>query len=120
MSSQVYLFYLMATLHWMQEIPERMKASYDIMFSHCQQTMPLSFILLNNFVGFGGCGVVRYCLYLVLSTYLLTFFVLQHLWSVAVQMHLFVMFGVLVKLLAPRCVCTWTAFVPQALLIIMF
>lgn len=56
----------METLHWMQEIPERMKASYNVMFSHCQQTMPLSFVLLNNFVGFGGCGVVRHYLHLVL------------------------------------------------------
>lgn len=110
----------MTASHPMQEIPERMKASYDVMFSHCQQTMPLSFVLLNNFVGFGGCGVVRFYLYLVLSTYLPTFYVLQHLWSVAVQMHLFVIFGVLVKLFAPRCVCTCTAYVPQALLISLF
>ncbi|KAI8108629.1 hypothetical protein M9434_006652 [Picochlorum sp. BPE23] len=78
-------FATLVAIHFMlpqqQEIPERMKASYDVMFSHCQQTMPLSFVLLNNFVGFGGCGV--------------------HLWSVAVQMHLFVIFGVLVKLFAP-------------------
>lgn len=52
-------------------------AATDPFFGHCPRTLALSLLLLNNFIGFGGCGV--------------------HLWSVAVQMHLFVIFGVACK-----------------------
>lgn len=54
----------------------------DPFFGYCPRTIVLSPFLLNNFIGFGGCGV--------------------HLWSVAVQMHLFVMFG-----LACKAVTAW-------------
>ena len=53
--------------------------SFDTIFdpifgaAYCPRTLVLSPLLMNNFIGFGGCGV--------------------HLWSVAVQMHLFVLFG---------------------------
>lgn len=70
---------------------------FDPIFGYCPGTLPLSPVLLNNFIGFGGCGV--------------------HLWSVAVQMHLFVLFGVLSALCGPgdtgrrrMTVLAWTAF----------
>jgi peptidoglycan/LPS O-acetylase OafA/YrhL len=49
----------------------------DPFFGYCPGTLALSPLLLNNFIGFGGCGV--------------------HLWSVAVQIHLFVVFGLACK-----------------------
>ena len=52
---------------------------FDPIFSpeYCPRSLLLSPVLLNNFVGFGACGV--------------------HLWSVAVQFHLFVLFGLMCK-----------------------
>lgn len=61
-------------------IPGHMKSNHDVMFAYCPQTLPLSVLLLNNFVGFGGCSL--------------------HLWSVSAQMQLFVLYGVVLKMLS--------------------
>ena len=60
----------------------------DPFFGYCPGTLALSPLLLNNFIGFGGCGV--------------------HLWSVSVQMHLFVVFG-----LACKAVLAWGCRFPR-------
>ena len=61
---------------------------FDPIFNpkYCPRTLVLSPLLLNNWIGFGGCGV--------------------HLWSVAVQVHLFVFFGLACKLLMAKVVNT--------------
>eukprot|EP00890_Picochlorum_soloecismus_P006522 jgi/Picsp_1/695/NSC_00689-R1_hypothetical protein CHLNCDRAFT_50241 [Chlorella variabilis] len=56
--------------------------SHDVAFGFCPRTFPLNLVLLNNFIGFGGCGV--------------------HLWSVAVQMHFFLFFPWVFHFLRPR------------------
>lgn len=61
-------------------IPGHMKSNHNVMFAYCPQTLPLSLLLLNNFVGFGGCSL--------------------HLWSVSAQMQLFVLYGVVLKVLS--------------------
>jgi peptidoglycan/LPS O-acetylase OafA/YrhL len=62
-----------------KSIPEHMRSNYDVMFSYCHKTWPLSLLLLHNFIGFGGCGV--------------------HLWSVGAQMQIFILYGLVVKVL---------------------
>lgn len=63
-------------------IPAKMLASHDVMFAYCPQTLPLSPLLLNNFVGFGGCSL--------------------HLWSVSVQMHLFLLYAFAIKMVSRK------------------
>lgn len=75
----ILLIYL--TIPHGESTPRHMKANHDVIFAYCPTTLPLSFLLLNNFIGFGGCGL--------------------HLWSISVQMHLYVLFGLIIKVL-PR------------------
>ncbi|KFM25383.1 hypothetical protein F751_6041 [Auxenochlorella protothecoides] len=63
---------------------------------YCHLSLPLNFMLLNNAVGFGGCGVVsgswlRLCMWLDLR--------LDVYWTVAVQLHLFLVYPLLLALL---------------------
>lgn len=65
-----------------ESIPIHMKVNHDVMFAYCPQTLSLSFFLLNNFIGFGGCGI--------------------HLWSVSLQMHLFVIYALVLRKMSPN------------------
>lgn len=75
----VTLFLIYFGLPHLKSIPDHMKANYNVMFSYCPKTWPLSLFLLNNFIGFGGCGV--------------------HLWSVGAQMQIFILYGIVVDAL---------------------
>jgi len=35
-----------------------LRRNHDTVFEYCPGSLPLNFVLLNNLVGFGGCGVV--------------------------------------------------------------
>lgn len=63
-------------------IPWNMKRNHDVAFEYCPHTFPLSMLLLNNIVGFSGCGL--------------------HLWSVSVQMHLFFVYALAVRILCKK------------------
>ena len=65
-----------------KSIPVKMQANHDVMFGYCPQTLPLSLLLLNNFVGFGGCSL--------------------HLWSVSVQMHLFLLYALTIRIMSRK------------------
>jgi hypothetical protein len=41
-----------------QDADPALRANHDTVFEYCPGSLPLNFVLMNNVVGFGGCGVV--------------------------------------------------------------
>ena len=39
--------------------PPELRNNHDTVFEYCPKSLILNFVLLNNILGFGGCGVVR-------------------------------------------------------------
>lgn len=90
-----------------------LRDNHDTCMEYCQLSLPLNFLLSGNFVGFGGCGVVRMwpqrgrCAWTAVMTIktLITHSPLgrgQVYWSVAVQMQLFFVFPLLLAALRRR------------------
>ena len=90
-----------------------LRDNHDTCMEYCELSLPLNFLLSGNFVGFGGCGVVRmwpqrrrraWTAVMTIKT-LITYFPLgrgQVYWSVAVQMQLFFVFPLLLAALRRR------------------
>ena len=42
-----------------KDAPPALRRNHDTVMEYCPGSLPLNFVLMNNLVGFGGCGVVR-------------------------------------------------------------
>lgn len=41
-----------------KDAPAALQRNHDTVFEYCLKSLPLNFVLMNNLIGFGGCGVV--------------------------------------------------------------
>jgi len=48
------------SLSHLQTADPALRHNHDTVFEYCPGSLPLNFVLLNNIIGFGGCGVVSY------------------------------------------------------------
>lgn len=69
--------------HRPDKLHPSLKANHNTVFEYCHLTLPLNFLLMNNFVGFGGCGT--------------------QYWSLSAQMHFYIVFPLFLLALKPRC-----------------
>ncbi len=50
-----------------KDAPAALQRNHDTVFEYCLESLPLNFVLMNNLIGFGGCGVVRFLFLMILS-----------------------------------------------------
>jgi hypothetical protein len=41
-----------------KDAPSALQRNHDTVFEYCIESLPLNFVLMNNLIGFGGCGAV--------------------------------------------------------------
>jgi peptidoglycan/LPS O-acetylase OafA/YrhL len=65
-----------------ENIPPPLVKNHNTVFEYCHLSLPLNFVSLNNFIGFGGCGT--------------------QYWSLAAQIHFYLCFPLLLVVLKPK------------------
>jgi peptidoglycan/LPS O-acetylase OafA/YrhL len=68
--------------HDHENIPPLLVNNHNTVFEYCHLSLPLNFVFLNNFFGFGGCGT--------------------QYWSLAAQIHFYLCFPLLLVALKPK------------------
>ena len=56
------------TVDHSKEAPAILSRNHDTVFEYCLESLPLNFVLMNNLIGFGGCGVVCKFFYFIFNT----------------------------------------------------